>query len=118
MPDVASLLDEGVGAGGWGGPLAWLRAAHADFGAGQFQGSAIGIPYLVVAGSQSTVPINFTAYGDESDPGPMPLPEKSNVMAVSPLFASVCARYGKNAQCANPLKPWQTITVPSDDAAG
>jgi hypothetical protein len=47
---------------------------HADFGAGQYLGSTIGIPYLVVSGQQPPVTINFTAYGSESDPGPMPVP--------------------------------------------
>jgi hypothetical protein len=47
---------------------------HADFGAGQYQGSTIGIPYLVVGGQQTPVTINFTAFGSESDPGPMPVP--------------------------------------------
>jgi hypothetical protein len=47
---------------------------HADFGAGQYLGSTIGIPYLVVGGQQPSVAINFTAYGSESDPGPMPVP--------------------------------------------
>jgi hypothetical protein len=47
---------------------------HADFGAGQFQGSTIGIPYLVVGGQQAPVTISFTAFGSESDPGPLPLP--------------------------------------------
>src|SRR5467141_1051799 len=47
---------------------------HADFGAGQDLGSTIGIPYLVVGGQQPPVAINFTAYGSESDPGPMPVP--------------------------------------------
>jgi len=47
---------------------------HADFGAGQYLGSTIGIPYLVVGGQQPPVAINFTAYGSESDPGPMPVP--------------------------------------------
>src|SRR5690349_13416934 len=42
---------------------------HPDFGAGQYSGSNIGIPYVVVNSSQASVPINFTAYGDESDPG-------------------------------------------------
>jgi hypothetical protein len=46
---------------------------HADFGAGQYQGSTIGIPYSVVSLQQPNIPINFTAYGDESDPGPMPI---------------------------------------------
>jgi hypothetical protein len=47
---------------------------HPDFGAGQYQGSNIGIPYGVVGGSQALAAVNFTAYGDESDPGPMPIP--------------------------------------------
>ena len=47
---------------------------HPDFGAGQYNGSDIGIPYIIVSGGQSGVTINFTAYGDESDPGPMPVP--------------------------------------------
>jgi hypothetical protein len=47
---------------------------HPDFGAGEYQGSSIGIPYLIVGGQQPPVVINFTAYGDESDPGPMPIP--------------------------------------------
>lgn len=47
---------------------------HADFGAGQLQGSAIGIPYLVVGSQQPLVTVNFTAFGSESDPGPMPIP--------------------------------------------
>jgi hypothetical protein len=48
---------------------------HADFGAGLWQGAPIGIPYTVVASSaQAKVPVAFTAYGSESDPGPMPIP--------------------------------------------
>jgi len=47
---------------------------HADFGSGPFQGTIIGIPYFVVSGSQAPVHINFTAFGRESDPGPMPIP--------------------------------------------
>jgi hypothetical protein len=47
---------------------------HADFGAGQFQNSTIGIPYLIVASQQPPVTVNFTAFGSESDPGPMPIP--------------------------------------------
>jgi IPT/TIG domain-containing protein len=47
---------------------------HADFGAGQFQSSTIGIPYLIVGSQQPPVTVNFTAFGSESDPGPMPIP--------------------------------------------
>ena len=52
---------------------------HADFGSGQYQGSNIGIPYSVVSGTQAPVSITFTAYGSESDPGPMPLPGKAPI---------------------------------------
>jgi len=45
---------------------------HPDFGT-VWDGAPIGIPYVVVDG-QAKVPINFTAYGDESDPGPYPIP--------------------------------------------
>jgi hypothetical protein len=47
---------------------------HPDFGSGEYNGSDIGIPYIVVGNSQSNVAINFSAYGSESDPGPMPVP--------------------------------------------
>lgn len=46
---------------------------HADFGGGLYQGSTIGIPYTVVGAQQPLIPVNFTAYGSESDPGPMPI---------------------------------------------
>jgi hypothetical protein len=54
-------------------------AVHADFGAGQYQGSTIGIPYVVVGVGQAPVAINFTAYGDESDSGPMPVPANAQI---------------------------------------
>jgi hypothetical protein len=47
---------------------------HPDFGAGYYAGAIIGIPYVVVAGTQPGVPIKFTAYGGQSDPGPYPVP--------------------------------------------
>jgi hypothetical protein len=47
---------------------------HPDFGSGLYAGSIIGIPYQIVDSTQGPVTINFTAYGDESDPGPMPIP--------------------------------------------
>ena len=50
------------------------RGLKADFGAGLWEGAPIGIPYQVVDAAQAKVRINFTAYGDESDPGPMPIP--------------------------------------------
>ncbi|WP_285577900.1 hypothetical protein [Geothrix limicola] len=53
---------------------------HPDFGAGLWQGAPIGIPYVVVgSSSQAKVSVAFTAYGDESDPGPMPIPAAAPV---------------------------------------
>ena len=52
---------------------------HPDFGAGQYQGSNIGIPYTVVDRTQALATVNFTAYGDESDPGPMPVPPNAAI---------------------------------------
>lgn len=49
-------------------------AIKADFGSGLWNGAPIGIPYVVVCGSQPKININFTDYGDESDPGPYPTP--------------------------------------------
>jgi hypothetical protein len=52
---------------------------HPDFGSSEYNGSSIGIPYVVVDSSQAPVVINFTAYGDESDPGPMPVPASAPI---------------------------------------
>jgi hypothetical protein len=52
---------------------------HADFGSNQ----DYGIPYRVVTGAQAFVPINFTEFGDESDPGPYPIPADAPVEAGS-----------------------------------
>ena len=52
----------------------------ADFGSGLWDNAPIGIPFVVVCGTQQKLPIVFRAngnagnYGDESDPGPYPVP--------------------------------------------
>jgi hypothetical protein len=46
---------------------------HPNFGT-VWDGAPNGVPYVVVSGSQGRVPINFTAFGGESDPGPYPVP--------------------------------------------
>jgi hypothetical protein len=43
---------------------------HPDFG----ENPAYGIPYRVVAADEPLVGITYDAYGDESDPGPFPIP--------------------------------------------
>ena len=47
---------------------------HPDFGAGEYDGSNLGIPYIVVDSSQPLEKVTYVDYGDESDPGPMPIP--------------------------------------------
>jgi hypothetical protein len=48
---------------------------HADFGGH----GAYGIPFVVVPRTQRRVPVRFDAYGDESDPGPYPIPLRAPV---------------------------------------
>ena len=55
------------------------RGLHPDFGAGLYEGAPIGIPYVVVSGTQPKVAITFTDYGDESDPGPYPVPANAPI---------------------------------------
>lgn len=51
---------------------------HADFGAGEWDGGPIGIPFDFVDGSQPFVNVTFD-YADESDPGPYPIPPNASI---------------------------------------
>ena len=62
-PNSAGYLAQIAGTGG-------NQFLHADFGGG----GAYGIPFVAVPGGTPGVPVNFTAYGDESDPGPYKIP--------------------------------------------
>jgi hypothetical protein len=61
----------------------WVRSIgrsvhlHPDFGSN----ASYGIPYVIVKATQKKVPIHFTAYGDESDKGPYPVPLNAKVEA-------------------------------------
>jgi hypothetical protein len=69
-PDGAAIIAF-IGAG---------SGLHPDFGAGTWQGAPIGIPYTVVSSALTPkVPVAFTAYGDESDSGPMPIPSAAPI---------------------------------------
>ncbi len=48
---------------------------HPDFGSPR----AYGFPYAVVGAGQRKLPVHYTAYGDESDPGPFPVPAAAPV---------------------------------------
>lgn len=52
---------------------------HPDFGSQPWEGAPIGIPFVVVPGTQPKVTIYWTAYGDESDPGPYPVPSDAPI---------------------------------------
>jgi hypothetical protein len=52
---------------------------HPDFGSGTYEGGIIGIPYVVVGSGQATVAVNFTDFGDESDPGSYPIPGNASI---------------------------------------
>jgi hypothetical protein len=57
------------------GALGGNQKLHADFGGA----GAYGIPYITVPGTQPLVPVDFVAYGDESDPGPYPIPLRAPI---------------------------------------
>lgn len=46
---------------------------HPDFGT-VWDGAPIGIPYVIVGSDEELVDVIYEAYGDESDPGPYPIP--------------------------------------------
>jgi hypothetical protein len=55
---------------------------HADFGSGVWppgSNSPIGIPFVEVDTTQPDVAIHYTSYGNESDPGPFPVPADAPV---------------------------------------
>jgi hypothetical protein len=66
--DIINFIGQGSG------------GVKADFGSGLWEGSPIGIPFVVVCKDQPKVTITYSAdddddnYGDESDPGPFPIP--------------------------------------------
>ena len=61
---------------------------HPDFGTNP----SYGIPYTVVGPHQPKVPIKFTEYGEESNPGPYPIP--ANAPAATVLAARTRFRRG------------------------
>lgn len=61
-PNSAAILES----------IGLAKSLHPDFGT-VWQGAPSGIPYVVVDSRQPRVPVQFQ-YGDESDPGPYPIP--------------------------------------------
>jgi len=61
----------------WVASIGGSRFLHPDFGSDP----SYGIPYSVVPAGQPKVPVSFTDYGDESDPGPYPIPSAARIEA-------------------------------------
>jgi hypothetical protein len=61
--------------GDYVGSIGAESSLHPDFGSNL----DYGIPFVVVPETQAKVPIRFTEYGDESDPGPYPVPLNARV---------------------------------------
>jgi hypothetical protein len=63
---------------------AWINSIgpstgmHADFGAGQWEGAPIGIPYTTANSTTPRVAVTFD-YDDESDPGPYAIPANAPI---------------------------------------
>jgi len=72
--DISGLLVDAKSAT-YIGSMGAATHIHPDFGSDL----SYGIPYVVVSGTQEKVPINFTDFGDESDPGPYPIPANAMV---------------------------------------
>ena len=75
--DVSTLPVHGQSAT-WISSIGSTAGLKADFGAGQWNGGPIGIPYTTVSGTQPRVPVSFT-YDDESDAGPYPIPPNAPI---------------------------------------
>jgi len=65
---------------------------HPDFGAGYWDGKPIGMFYTTVYSPQASVAINYVEYGNESDPGPFPIPLDAPVEGGSWL-TNTCDRH-------------------------
>jgi hypothetical protein len=68
---------------------------HPDWG----NDPTYGIPYVVVDGTQPLVDVNLGAYGDESDPGPMPVPANAPVEGGSSSSGDRHVLVLNNANC-------------------
>jgi len=75
----------------------WMGAVnlHPDWG----NDPTYGIPYIVVNGSQPLVNVNLGAYGDESDPGPMPVPSDAPIEGGSSSTGDRHVLVLNNANC-------------------
>ena len=74
---------------------------HPDFGAGLYQGSAIGIPYQVEDLTQPKIPIKIGAYKDGTDP---------DVDYAKRMIKEVVDRYGRLDILVNSAGIWKMMS--------
>lgn len=84
---------------------------HPDFGSGEWDGEPIGIPYVVVPGTQTKVNVTFD-YDDESDDGPYPIPPNPPIEGGSDRHILMvdkdnCKLYELYAAYYDPTDGWQ-----------
>src|SRR5690606_41228456 len=60
--------------------IGWNKTLRPDFGAGLYRGQPMGIPYVVVSGSQKRVPIRLAAYADRSEEHTSELQSRENLV--------------------------------------
>jgi hypothetical protein len=91
------------------------KTLHPDFGSGLWEGGPIGIPYVLVSGSQAKKKVTFE-YADESDAGPYPVPanppieggpNSSGDRHILMLDQDNCKLYELFSAYANPDGSWR-----------
>ncbi len=112
-PNSATIMSDFVGS----------VNVHPDFGSDP----SYGIPYVVVDGNQPLVNVDLEAYGDESDPGPMPVPADAPVEGGSSssgdrhvlvLDNGTCFLYELYNSSANPDGSWNADSTAVWDLLG
>jgi uncharacterized protein (TIGR03437 family) len=83
-----------------------------NFGSGLYDGSTIGIPYVLVPGTQPRVPVSFL-YTGQSDPGPYPVPPNAPIEGGSDAHVLIvdqdnCILYELYAASPQSNGSWQT----------
>ena len=73
--DVSALPTDGNAANYLTSMHAATTNLHPDFGSNP----TYGIPFITVPGTEPFLPIVFTLYGSESDPGPYPIPTNAPI---------------------------------------
>ncbi len=99
---------------------------HPDFGAGLYEGTPMGIPFVRVPGDQPPVAVTFTEAEAESDPGPYPIPPDAPIEGgscsdgdrhVIVVQAETCTLYELYDAVPQPDGSWQAASGARFDLA-